>query len=107
MMTARTENPDDVIRRFQSRMSQLNDPIVRDVLDPIVIEAQTFSTTYPNGGQTIVGAIESQILRAPSFQKYSMFVLIDAMCRARFSFAFKAQFAQNLEKIFPVSYFYY
>ena len=84
-------------------MSQLSDPILIEVLNPLVIDAQTFASSQPNGGQTIVGVIESQLLRAPSHQKYAISVFVDALIRARSTFPFKAQFAQNLERIYSVS----
>lgn len=98
-----SRSTDEFIRQFSARMSHLSDPVLREVLDPLVIDAQSFASTQPDGGQTVVGVVESQLLRAPSNQKYALCVFIDALCRARSSFPFKVYFAQNLERIFSVS----
>ena len=107
MATSMNRSTDEFIRHFSARMSHLSDPILREVLDPLVIDAQSFSSTTPNGGQTIVGVVESQLLRASPNQKYALCVFIDALCRARSAFPFKIHFAQNLERIFSVSFFPY
>ena len=102
--TSVNRSTDEFIRHFSARMSQLSDPILREVLDPLVIDAQSFASAAPNGGQTVVGVVESQLLRAPPNQKYALCVFIDALCRARSAFPFKIHFAPNLERIFSVSF---
>jgi hypothetical protein len=100
---------DEFVRQFSSRLARLGDPVLREVLDPLVIDALAFANSNTNinninGGQTVVGCVESQLLRAPKNQKYALCVLIDALCKARSMFPFKVYFTQNLERIFSHAY---
>jgi len=93
----------DFIRQFSSRIMQLSDPLLREVLDPLVLDAREFSSSSFNNGKQVVGAVESALLRAPPNKKYAICIFVDALCRTQSQFPFKSYFAQNLEKVFSVS----
>ena len=94
---------------FADGIARLSYPIETAVLDPLVIQAQSLSTTN-EGGKNVVSTVEAQILRSPSHQKYALYLFVDALCRAEGSrsalsrFPFTDSFALNLEKIFPHIY---
>lgn len=95
---------DDFAKYFQAKLlHQLGEPVLLEVLNPLVLEAKEYAANRADGGVTVVGAAESALLNAPPNKKYPIYLFVDALCRSSSAFNFRAQFSRNLEHIFPVS----
>lgn len=95
------------LRGFADQLTKLVYPVNRLVMDPLVVSAHSFVDHFGHeGGKQVVGCVETQILRSRPDQKYALYLLVDALGRARGSprFSFKENFALNLEAIFAVSF---
>lgn len=92
------------LRVYGEQLTRLVYPVNRLVMDPLVMSAHSFASRFgPEGGNAVVGCVETQILRSRPDQKYALYLLVDALCRARSGYPFKDRFAINLEAIFVVS----
>ncbi|KAH9261287.1 hypothetical protein BASA81_000991 [Batrachochytrium salamandrivorans] len=93
------------LRLFGEQLTRLVYPVNRLEMDPLVMSAHSFASRYgPDGGNAVVGCVETQILRSRPDQKYAIYLLVDALCRARSGYSFKDRFAINLEAIFVSAY---
>jgi hypothetical protein len=93
----------DFVSSFGHQISRLSLPLQLVTLDPLITQAQEWVLRTASGAQEVVGAVESQLLRAPSNGKTPIIYFVDAMVRSTKSPAtpvLRDMISRNLEVVF-------